>query len=126
MISIAQSKSITREFEIAGRFYAFDSTTIDLCMSLFGGLAFARQKVVIKIHTLYDVVSQIPTLIHNTEANAHGMNAIDVIPYKPNVYYIFDRGYFDLLLNRSTFDLLRILNISLFYKSPIRELFEIT
>lgn len=96
MISIAQSKRITREFEIAGRFYAFDSTTIDLCMNLFWWANFRKAKSGIKVHTLYDVVTQIPTFLHITEARVHDMNAMDEIPYEPNAYYIFDRGYFDL------------------------------
>jgi hypothetical protein len=96
MISIAQDKRITKEFEIAGRFYAFDSTTIDLCLSLFWWAHFRKAKGGIKVHTLYDVVTQIPTFLHITEAKAHDMNAMDEIPYEPNAYYIFDRGYFDL------------------------------
>lgn len=96
MISIAQNKRITREFEIAGRFYAFDSTTIDLFMSLFWWASFRKAKSGIKVHTLYDVVTQIPTFLHITEARVHDMNAMDDIPYESNAYYIFDRGYFDL------------------------------
>jgi hypothetical protein len=96
MISIAQSKRIKKEFEIAGRFYAFDSTTIDLCLSLFWWANFRKAKGGIKVHTLYDVVTQIPTFLHITEAKVHDMNAMDEIPYEPNAYYIFDRGYFDL------------------------------
>jgi hypothetical protein len=96
MIAIAQSKRITREFEIAGRFYAFDSTTIDLCLNLFWWASFRKTKGGIKVHTLYDVITQIPTFIHITEAKVHDMNAMDEIPYEPNAYYIFDRGYFDL------------------------------
>lgn len=96
MISIAQGKRINREFVIAGRFYAFDSTTIDLCLNLFWWASFRKVKGGIKIHTLYDVVTQIPTFLHITEAKVHDMNAMDEIPYEPNAYYIFDRGYFDL------------------------------
>lgn len=48
------------------------------------------------MHTLYDVVTQIPTFIHITRAKVHDMNAMDEIPYEPKAYYIFDRGYFDL------------------------------
>ncbi len=96
MISIAQGKRITKEFEIAGRLYAFDSTTIDLCMNLFWWASFRKAKGGIKIHTLYDVVTQIPTFLHITEAKVNDMNAMDKIPYEPNAYYIFDRGYFDL------------------------------
>ncbi len=96
MISIAQGKRITREFEISGRFYAFDSTTIDLCLNLFWWASFRKTKGGIKVHTLYDVVTQIPTFLHITEAKVNDMNAMDEIPYEPNAYYIFDRGYFDL------------------------------
>lgn len=96
MISIAQGKRITKEFEIAGRFYAFDSTTIDLCLNLFWWASFRKTKAGIKVHTLYDVATQIPTFLHITEAKVNDMNAMDEIPYEPNAYYIFDRGYFDL------------------------------
>ena len=96
MIAIAQEKRITKDFEIAGRFYAFDSTTIDLCLSLFWWASFRKTKGGIKMHTLYDVVTQIPAFLHITEAKVNDMNAMDEIPYEPNAYYIFDRGYFDL------------------------------
>jgi hypothetical protein len=96
MIALAQRKRITREFEIGGRFYAFDSTTIDLCLSLFWWANFRKTKAGIKIHTLYDVVTQIPIFLHVTEAKSNDMNAMDEIPYESNAYYIFDRGYFDL------------------------------
>lgn len=96
MISIAQRKRITKEFEISGRFYAFDSKTIDLCLSLFWWANFRKTKGGIKVHTLFDVVTQIPTFLHITAAKIHDMNAMDEIPYEQNAYYIFDRGYFDL------------------------------
>ena len=96
MISIAQGKRITREFEICGRFYAFDSTTIDLCLNLFWWASFRKAKGGVKVHTLYDVVTQIPAFLHITKAKVNDMNAMDEIPYEPNAYYIFDRGYFDL------------------------------
>jgi hypothetical protein len=96
MISIAQGKRITKEFETPGRFYAFDSTTIDLCLSLFWWASFRKTKGGIKVHTLFDVITQIPTFIHITAAKVHDMNAMDEIPYEQNAYYIFDRGYFDL------------------------------
>ena len=96
MISIAQGKRISKEFEISGRFYAFDSTTIDLCLNLFWWASFRKTKGGIKVHTLYDVVTQIPTFLHITEARVNDMNAMDEIPYESNAYYIFDRGYFDL------------------------------
>jgi hypothetical protein len=96
MITIAQGKRITKEFEISGRFYAFDSTTIDLCLNLFWWASFRKAKGGIKVHTLYDVVTQIPAFLHITEGRVNDMNAMDEIPYEQNAYYIFDRGYFDL------------------------------
>ena len=96
MINLAQSKRLDREFILHGKFYAFDSTTIDLCLSLFQWAYFRKTKGGIKVHTLFDVVTQIPTYIHITEAKVHDMNAMDDIPYEPFAFYIFDKGYFDL------------------------------
>lgn len=96
MVKIAQEKRIVREFELGGKFYAFDSTTIDLCLKVFWWARFRKHKAGIKLHTLYDVKTQIPKFFHITEAKAHDMNAMDVIPYETEAYYIFDRGYFDL------------------------------
>lgn len=96
MINLAQSKRITRPFVLNGKFYAFDSTTIDLCMSLFEWAYFRKTKSGIKVHTLFDVVTQIPTYIHITEAKLHDVKAMDEIPYEPNAFYIFDKGYYDL------------------------------
>lgn len=96
MIRLAQSKRLDREFELHGRFYAFDSTTIDLCLSLFQWAYFRKTKGGIKVHTLFDVVTQIPTYIHITEAKIHDVKAMDDIPYEPFAFYIFDKGYYDL------------------------------
>ena len=96
MINLAQSKRIDREFVINGKFYAFDSTTIDLCLSLYEWARFRKTKGGIKVHTLFDVITQIPVYIHITEAKIHDMNAMDDIPYEPYAFYIFDKGYYDL------------------------------
>lgn len=96
MINLAQSKRIARPFQLHGKFYAFDSTTIDLCLSLFKWAYFRKNKGGIKVHTLFDVVTQIPTYIHITEAKVHDVNAMDEIPYEPYAFYIFDKGYYDL------------------------------
>lgn len=96
MINLAQSKRITRPFELHGKFYAFDSTTIDLCLSLFKWAYFRKNKGGIKVHTLFDIVTQIPTYIHITEAKVHDVNVMDLIPYEPYAFYIFDKGYYDL------------------------------
>ena len=96
MINLAQSKRLDREFVLHGKFYAFDSTTIDLCLSLFQWALFRTTKGGIKVHTMFDVVTQIPTYIHITEAKVHDVNAMDDIPYEPYAFYIFDKGYYDL------------------------------
>lgn len=96
MIALAQSKRLGRDFELYGQFYAFDSTTIDLCLSLFKWASFRKTKAGIKMHTLFDVVTQIPTYIHITNAQIHDVNVMDEIPYEPNAFYIFDKGYYDL------------------------------
>ena len=95
LIEIARRKNANDDFEIKGKIYAFDSTTIDLCLNVFWWAKFRRAKGGIKLHTLYDVVTQIPAFVHITAASVNDMNAMDVIPYESEAYYIFDRGYVD-------------------------------
>ncbi|MBR6187823.1 MAG: IS4 family transposase [Prevotella sp.] len=96
MMGIAQSKRITREFELHGRFYAIDSTTIDLCMAVFKWAKFRSTKSGIKIHTQIDIVTEIPVFYRITNAKVHDVNAMDWFTYEPLACYVFDRGYFDL------------------------------
>ncbi len=95
MIDIARRKRANDDFQIKGTVYAFDSTTIDLCLNIFWWAKFRKQKAGIKLHTLYDVVTQIPAFVHITAATVNDMNAMDFIPYEIGAYYIFDRGYVD-------------------------------
>lgn len=95
MIAEARSKRIDRTFGFDGHVYAFDSTTIDLCLSLFEWAKFRRKKGGIKVHTLFDVEAGIPTFACITEARVNDINAMDEIPYETGSYYIFDRGYND-------------------------------
>ena len=96
MVSIAQSKRITKEFELHGRFYAIDSTTIDLCMAVFRWAEFRSTKSGIRIHTQIEIVTEIPEFYRITNANVHDVNAMDWLTYEPLACYVFDRGYFDL------------------------------
>lgn len=96
MITLAQKARIGAEFCIGGKFYAFDSSTIDLCMSVFDWARFRSTKSGIKLHTQLDIVTHIPTMVDITEAAIHDVNAMDVIEYEPGAGYIFDRGYWDL------------------------------
>ncbi|WRQ32444.1 IS4 family transposase [Bacteroidales bacterium MB20-C3-3] len=95
LIEIARKKRSNSDFEIQGKVYAFDSTTIDLCLSIFWWAKFRSTKGGLKLHTLYDITTQIPAFVHITPASVHDMNAMDVIPYEHGAYYIFDRGYMD-------------------------------
>jgi transposase len=97
LILIAQEKNCNDGFEIKGNIYAFDSSTIDLCLSVFWWAHFRKNKAGIKLHTLFDISTQIPVFIHITEANVHDVNAMDIINYEPFAYYIFDRAYVDYL-----------------------------
>ena len=95
LIDIARKKRSNNDFEIKGKVYAFDSSTIDLCLNVFWWAKFRKAKAGIKMHTLFDIATQIPAFIHITEASVNDMNAMDVIPYEYGAYYVFDRGYVD-------------------------------
>ena len=85
----------TEIFKLGGKVYAFDSSTIDLCLSVFSWALFGKKKGGIKLHTLYDIETQIPTFFHITPARNHDTRAMDAIPYEENSFYIFDRAYND-------------------------------
>lgn len=95
LIDVARQKRSNTDFAIKGKVYAFDSTTVDLCLSVFWWAKFRKYKGGIKIHTLLDITTQIPVFVHITTASVHDVNALDVIPYEVGAYYIFDRGYVD-------------------------------
>ena len=92
LVSQAKQKRVTDIFNLGGNVYAFDSTTIDLCLSVFWWAKFRKRKGGIKVHTLYDVETQIPTFFHITEAAVHDSKAMKEIPYESGSYYIFDRA----------------------------------
>ena len=96
MVAKAQAKRITKEFELHGKFYAIDSTTIDLCMAVFRWAEFRSTKSGIKIHTQIDIVTEIPVFYRITNAKAHDVNSMDWFTYEALACYVFDRGYFDL------------------------------
>ncbi|MDV7401701.1 IS4 family transposase, partial [Arthrospira platensis SPKY1] len=66
MVALAQQNRTDKEFELTGKYYAFDSTTIDLCMSIFAWALFRSTKSGIKVHTQLDIVTQIPVSFHVT------------------------------------------------------------
>ena len=93
LINEARQKRATEIFKLGGNIYAFDSTTIDLCLAVFWWAKFRKKKGGIKVHTLYDVETQIPAFIHITEAAVHDSKTMKEIPYESGSYYIFDRAY---------------------------------
>lgn len=95
VVEEARNKRATVIFNIDGHVYAFDSTTIDLCLAVFWWATFRKHKGGVKVHTLFDVETQIPAFFLVTAASVHDVNAMDVIPYETGAYYIFDRAYDD-------------------------------
>ena len=95
LVAVARSKSTEKIFGFDGHVYAFDSTTIDLCLEVFEWAKFRKHKGGIKVHTLYDIEAQVPAFFHITTASTNDMKAMPEIPYEKGAYYIFDRGYND-------------------------------
>ena len=75
--------------------YALDSTTIDLCLSLFPWAKFRRHKAAVKMHTLLDLHGNIPTFIRITDGKTHDVNILDEIAPEPGAFYVMDRAYVD-------------------------------
>ena len=75
--------------------YAFDSTTIDLCLTLFPWAKFRRRKAAVKLHTLIDLRGNIPSFIHISTGKTHDVNALDHLPIEAGAFYMMDRGYID-------------------------------
>jgi IS4 transposase len=75
--------------------YALDSTTIDLCLTLFPWAKFRRRKAAVKMHTLLDLHGAIPTFIWITDGKMHDVNILDILAPEPGAIYLIDRGYTD-------------------------------
>src|SRR3954464_7809251 len=75
--------------------YALDSTTIDLCLSLFDWAPFQSTKAAVKLHTLLDLRGSIPTFIHISDGKLHDVNVLDLLLIEAGAFYVMDRGYLD-------------------------------
>ena len=95
LVSEARRKRATEISKLDGNVYAFDSTPISLCLEVFWWAKFRKHKGGIKIHTLYDLETQIPAFFHITTASIHDSKAMKEIPIESGAFYIFDRGYND-------------------------------
>lgn len=98
-ILIDQAKELYRDDkffkELDETIYALDSTTIDLCLSLFPWAKFRKAKSAIKIHTLLDLQNNIPSFISITEGSVHDVNILDELITEIGAFYIVDKGYID-------------------------------
>jgi len=99
LIEEARQGCYSNDFEIhvEGNVYALDSTTIELCLRIFWWAEFRKHKGGIKLHTLYDVKTSIPSFLHISNASVHDVNIMEIIPYEPGSFYIADKGYVDFL-----------------------------
>lgn len=93
MMEQARKKQATDIFKLKEHVYAFDSTTIPLCLSIFWWAKFRKKKGGVKAHVLYDLEAQVPAYFHISTASVHDSKAIKYIPYESGSYYVFDRGY---------------------------------
>jgi hypothetical protein len=98
-VLIAQARKLYLHDDIGFEFdqpaYAFDSTTIDLCLSLFSWAKFRRRKGAVKLHTMLDLRGNIPCFIHFSTGKVHDVNALDYLVLEPGAFYMMDRGYVD-------------------------------
>ena len=83
------------EIDLKATVYAFDASTIDLCLSVFPWAPFRSTKAAIKLHTLLDLHGAIPSFIHITDGKTHEVNILDLLLIEPGAFYLMDRGYLD-------------------------------
>jgi hypothetical protein len=97
LIRIARSLYANEDFglELDQTVYALDSTTIDLCLSLFPWAKFRKRKGAVKLHTLLDLRGSIPTVIFITHGKVHDIQILDHLWIEPGAIYLMDRGYVD-------------------------------
>jgi hypothetical protein len=81
--------------DLTNTVYALDSTTIDLCLSVFPWAHFRSTKAAVKMHTLLDLRGNIPSFIHISDGKLHDVHALDMLLPEPGAIYVMDRGYID-------------------------------
>lgn len=100
LLLIAQAKVLyvgdnQLDLEIKNNVFAIDSTTIDLCLTLYPWAKFRKRKAAVKLHTMIDAKTSIPEFIHISDGKMHDVNILDMISFLPDSFYIMDRGYLD-------------------------------
>ena len=83
------------EVEIKNNVFAIDSTTVDLCLSLFPWAKFRKHKAAVKLHTMLDLKTSIPEFVFISDGKMHDVNALDLITILPDSFYVMDRGFLD-------------------------------
>jgi hypothetical protein len=99
LISIARPLYSNEDIgiDLDNTIYALDSTTIDLCLSLFPWARFRQRKAAIKLHTMIDIHGPIPVFMHITDGSVHDVNILDILIAEPGAIYLIDRGYIDFV-----------------------------
>jgi predicted transcriptional regulator len=123
MILIGQAKKLYAgdsqlEVDIKNNVFAIDSTTIDLCLSVFPWAKFRKTKAAIKLHTMIDLKTSIPEFIHISDGRMHDLKALELITFVPDSFYVMDRGYLDFR------QLYRIHTSSAFFVTRSRSIFD--
>ena len=97
LIRIARPLYVDDDFglELQHTVYALDSSTIDLCLSVFPWARFKQGKAAVKLHTLLDLRGPIPSFIHVSDGKLHDVNLLDMLSPEPGAFYVFDRAYLD-------------------------------
>jgi hypothetical protein len=97
LIAIARGLYVDEPFgiDLKETVYALDSTTIDLCLSVFAWAPFRSTKAAIKLHTLLDLRGNIPSFMHISDGKWHDVNILDHLLPEPGAFYVMDRGYLD-------------------------------
>jgi len=97
LIEEAQKSCFKNDFEIdiEENVYALDSTTVDLCLSVFWWAEFRKNKGGIKVHTLYDVKTSIPCFLYIFNTKIHDVNILDIMTFEPGSFYVIDKAYVD-------------------------------
>lgn len=98
LVAQAQKLSIPNELfdlSIDAPIYAIDATVIDLCLNVFWWGKFRKHKAAVKLHTMLDIKTNIPTFIYVTSGAVHDVRALDVFPIEAGSYYVMDKGYID-------------------------------
>jgi Domain of unknown function (DUF4372)/Transposase DDE domain len=97
LIAQARTLYVTESFgvDLTNTVYALDSTTIDLCLSVFPWAHFRQTKAAVKLHTLLDLRGNIPTFIHISDGKLGDVNVLDILTPEAGSFYVMDRGYID-------------------------------